>query len=60
MKAKNIRELNKGELKKFIEDQKAKALQLRFDIVTKQIKNKREYRNVKRDVARALTILKEK
>jgi large subunit ribosomal protein L29 len=60
MKAKTIREMSNGELKKFIEEQKTKALQLRFDIVTKQIKNKREYRNVKRDVARAITILKEK
>jgi large subunit ribosomal protein L29 len=60
MRTKEIREMNKGELERFLEEQKAKAVQLRFDIVSKQLKNNREYRKIKRDIARAMTILKEK
>lgn len=51
--------MNKGELEKLLEEKRAKALQLRFDITSKQIKNHREYRNVKKDVARMTTLLKE-
>lgn len=59
-KAKEIRDMSIGELKKFIEEQEAKAVQLRFDIVSKQLKNNREYRNTKRTIAQALTIFGEK
>ena len=61
MKEKNkvkIEDMGKAELEKFIEDQEAKATKLRFDISSKQIKNHRGYRNIKRDIARALTIVR--
>lgn len=60
MNAKKIREMNKEELEKTLEENKAKALKLRFDISSRQIKNHREYRNLKKDIARILTILGEK
>lgn len=59
MRAKEIREMNKNELEKLLDEKKAKAVQLRFDISSKQIKNNKEYRNTKKDIARITTILKE-
>jgi len=53
-------EMSKPEIEKFLEDTQAKMIKLRFDISSKQIKNHREYRNTKRDIARAMTVLKSK
>lgn len=58
-KIKELREMNKGELEKFLEEKRAQLTQLRFDITSKQIKNHREHRNVKRNIARIITLLKE-
>lgn len=60
MKIKELRELGDNELAKLLEEKKAKAVSLRFDISSKQLKNNREYRNVKKDIARILTLLREK
>jgi large subunit ribosomal protein L29 len=59
MRIKQLRELNKEEMKKLLDENKAKALKLRFDISSKQVKNHREYRNLKKDIARIITILNE-
>ncbi|MFA5777155.1 MAG: 50S ribosomal protein L29 [Parcubacteria group bacterium] len=53
-------EISKGEIEKFLEDGQTRITKLRFDISSKQIKNHREYRNTKRDIARAMTALKSK
>ncbi|MFH0969544.1 MAG: 50S ribosomal protein L29 [Patescibacteria group bacterium] len=53
-------EMSKQEIEKFLEEKQAKITKLRFDISSKQIKNHREYRNTKKDVAKALTALKSK
>lgn len=58
MKIQEIRDMKKEELKKFIEEKRALAVKLRFDIATKQIKNNKEYNQTRKDIARALTILK--
>lgn len=50
-------EMEKAEIEKFLEEQRAKMTKLRFDISSKQIKNHREYRNTKKNIAKALTIL---
>ena len=55
-----IEEMGKGEIEKFLEEKRAKMTKLRFDISSKQIKNHREYRNIRREIARALTALKTK
>ncbi len=60
MKVKEIRDLGKEEIKRLIEDKKTRALQVRFDLTTRQVKNNREYRQAKKDIARSLTVLKEK
>lgn len=53
-------EMNISEIEKFLEDEQAKMVKLRFDISSKQIKNHREYRNTKKEIARAMTALKGK
>lgn len=57
MKISEIREMKKEELKKFIDERRSEAVKLKFDIAAKQLKNHREYRNVRKDIARALTVL---
>ena len=53
-------EMSRSEVEKLLEAQRAKMTKLRFDISSKQIKNHREYRNTKRDIAKSLTALKGK
>jgi ribosomal protein L29 len=59
MKIKEIREKNMEELKKLLNEKREAVRKSRFDIAAKQVKDIRETRNNKRDIARILTILKE-
>jgi len=45
---------------KSIKDYREKLRSLRFDLASGKVKNVREIRNIKKDIARILTILKEK
>ena len=56
-KFKELKEKNKEELKKLLGEQKEHARKLRFDIASKQVKNNREYRNTKKEVAQILTLI---
>ncbi len=58
MKIKEIREKNENELKKDLIGLRNKSAKLRFDISAKQVKNHREMRKIKKDIARILTHLK--
>lgn len=60
MKAKEIREKNTRESRRLLDEKKELARKRRFDIASKQFKDHREYREARKDVARILTILKEK
>ena len=60
MKIKELREKGIAELKKLLVEKKEQVRKLRFDIATKQVKNNRELRNNKKDIARILTLIKEK
>ena len=57
MRIKELREKSEGELRKLLEEKKEAVRKIRFDIASKQVKNHREMRNAKRDIARMLTIL---
>jgi large subunit ribosomal protein L29 len=59
MKILEIRDLNIEQIKKLVAEKQAQAVKLRFDIAARQLKNHREYRAVKKDIAQALTVLKE-
>jgi len=60
MKISELRNKTKHELEKLLTESREKLRQLRFDIQLKQIKNVREIRRAKKDIARILTLLNEK
>ena len=51
MKIKELKEKGIEELKKLLAEKRETARKLRFDIATKQVKNTRQMRNEKRDIA---------
>lgn len=55
-----IRENSPEESKKLLAEKLEKIRKFRFDVASKQVKNIREIRKEKRDVARILTLIKEK
>ena len=59
MKIKELREKNSEELKKLLQEKQEMIRQIRFDISSKQVKNNRELRSTKKDVARILTLINE-
>lgn len=56
-KIKDIREMKKGELEKNLVELRNKLTKMRFDISGKQVKNHREIRNLKKDIAKISTVL---
>ena len=58
MKLSELKEKTEPELKKLLEDDGRRLQQLRFDLVSGKVKNIREIRWVKREIARILTLLK--
>ncbi|MBI2042271.1 MAG: 50S ribosomal protein L29 [Candidatus Nealsonbacteria bacterium] len=60
MKATEIRQNTKDVLTKSIKDMREKLRSLRFDLAAGKVKNVREIRQIRKDIARTLTILKEK
>ncbi|MEF3691588.1 MAG: 50S ribosomal protein L29 [Candidatus Moraniibacteriota bacterium] len=60
MKSQELRDKNINELNKALEEKTNQAQALIFDVSVKQAKNHRELRNTKRDIARILTVIKEK
>ncbi|MEI7890615.1 MAG: 50S ribosomal protein L29 [bacterium] len=60
MKIQEIRDMNIEQLKKMLAEKRTQAVKLRFDIAARQMKNHRQYRAIKTDIARALTILTER
>lgn len=60
MKASELRELTIEELDKKIDDLKQELFNLRFQMATGQLDNPIRIRQVKRDIARTKTILRER
>ncbi|MEE8418898.1 MAG: 50S ribosomal protein L29 [Dehalococcoidales bacterium] len=60
MKAEEIRELSSEDLSKQMESARRQLFDLRFQAATRQLVNHREIRTVKRNIARLLTILRER
>ncbi|MCR4398480.1 MAG: 50S ribosomal protein L29 [Firmicutes bacterium] len=60
MKAREIRELEQSELLKKLEGLKEELFNLRFQLATNQLENPMRIREVRRDIARIKTILKER
>ena len=57
MKIKELREKNIEELKKLLIEKQDAVRKFRFEIVAKQIKNNRDLRKNKKDIAKILTLI---
>ena len=60
MKAKELRQKSEKELNDLLNERKHKLGQLKFDLASKKLKNIKQIMELRRDVARVKTILKEK
>ena len=60
MKIKEIKQKSKKELKRILHESQERLRQLRFDLSAGKVKNVREIRKIKKDIARILTILCQK
>lgn len=60
MKAKDLREMTVEELKDLVLEQKEKLYKLRFQLELSQLDNTSQIREVKRDIARIKTLIREK
>ena len=60
MKASNIRELSNAELTAKLADLKKELFNLRLSHATGQLSNPRALNNVKKDIARVKTVLRER
>jgi large subunit ribosomal protein L29 len=58
MKTNEFQRKSETELKNLLRDDREKLRQLRFDLASGKVKNVREIRKIKKDVARILTTLK--
>ena len=59
MKIQQFRQKDKSELQKLLQEKRERLLQLRFDLAAGKVKNVREIRKTKKDIARILTLLNE-
>lgn len=59
MKITELRQRTKSELQKLLQAHRERLRQLRFDLSSGKVKNVREIRKIKKDIARILTLLKE-
>ena len=60
MKASNIRELSDSELLRKLKDLKEELFNLRFQLATGQMENTNVIRGVKKDIARVMTIMRQR
>lgn len=60
MTASELRELPDDELRQKLADDKEELFNLRFQVVTGQLDDPRRIRNVKREIARILTVQRER
>ncbi|MBC7238911.1 MAG: 50S ribosomal protein L29 [Chloroflexi bacterium] len=60
MKAKELREMSREELLRTLDDLYREQMNLRFQAATRQLKNTARFQQVRRDIARVKTILRER
>ena len=60
MEISEIKQKPKKELQKLLQNNQDKLRQLRFDLASGKVKNVREIRQIKKDIARILTTLCQK
>jgi large subunit ribosomal protein L29 len=60
MKAQELRKKSDSELQKILQQKRERLQNLRFDLASGRVKNVREIREIKKDIARILTILNQR
>jgi large subunit ribosomal protein L29 len=60
MKVEEIREMTEEELRQALEDNRQELFNLRFQLATRKTKNHQRIPIVKRDIARIMTVLRER
>lgn len=60
MKTAQLRKKQKSDLEEMLSDLQERLRKLRFNLASGKVKNIREIRSLKKDIARILTILEEK
>lgn len=60
MEIEELRKKSKEELKKLLNDYRERLRNLKFDLAAGKVKNVREIRELKKDIARVLTLSKSK
>lgn len=60
MKISEFKQKSKKELQRLLQNNQDKLRQLRFDLASGKVKNVREIRQIKKDIARILTTLCQK
>lgn len=59
MKIRELRQKPKTELSKLLNEKRSRLLNLRFDLSEGRVKNIREMKEIRKDMARMLTLLNE-
>lgn len=59
MKSVELRKKTKNQLDKLLLENQERLRQLRFDLASGKVKNVREIRYIRKDIARILTLIKE-
>jgi large subunit ribosomal protein L29 len=60
MQASEIRDMNEAEIQKHLDDFRQEMFNLRFQIATRKLKNHQRIKVVRRDMARLLTVIRER
>ncbi|HOA55374.1 MAG: 50S ribosomal protein L29 [Acetivibrionales bacterium] len=60
MKASEIRNMTQEELQKELNELKSELFKLRFQLVTNQLENPMKLRDVKKNIARVKTVMRER
>ncbi len=60
MKIKELRQKSKKELELLVVADREKLMKLKFDLKSKKLKNVKELKETRREIARVLTLLKDK
>ncbi|MDD3046138.1 MAG: 50S ribosomal protein L29 [Candidatus Pacebacteria bacterium] len=60
MKIQELKKLNREELMKTLDESRKKAQELRMSLATSKVKNIKEVRGIKKEIAKILTILNTK
>ncbi|MFZ5648765.1 MAG: 50S ribosomal protein L29 [Bacillota bacterium] len=60
MKVKEIRDMSSDELRKALDDNKEELFRLKFQLATGQLDNPMRIREVKKNIARVKTIMRQK